>query len=116
MFHHQRLERQVTSKQQVFTTLRQRYEEARIQEVNDTPVITRIDLAVPPENKSSPQRKVWVVLAFIFGGGIGLVVGFSREFAERARNRQDGDFQEFTSRWATIKREIRFPFSRERRS
>ena len=78
-----------------------------IQEVNDTPVVTRIDLAVPPENKSSPQRKAMVVLAFIFGGGIGLVVGFTREFAERARDRQDGDFQEFQSRWQMVRSELR---------
>jgi uncharacterized protein involved in exopolysaccharide biosynthesis len=106
-FQHDRLERQVTIKQEVFTTLRRSYEEARIQEVNDTPVITVIDRAVPPEKKSSPKRKLNVILAFFLGGFLSVFGAFGREFAERARERDQQEYEEFTSRWSAIKSELR---------
>jgi len=106
-FQYERLQRQVTIKQEVFTTLRRSYEEARIQEVNDTPVITVIDRAVPPERKSSPRRKLNVILAFFLGGVLGVFGAFGREFAERARESDKGEYEEFTTRWAAMKAELR---------
>ncbi len=106
-FQYERLERQVTIKQEVLTTLRRQYEEARIQEVNDTPVITVIDRAVPPEEKSSPKRRQNVILAFFAGGVLGVAGSYGREFVERARQRDREEFEEFNSRWTTMKREMR---------
>jgi uncharacterized protein involved in exopolysaccharide biosynthesis len=115
-FEHDRLERQVSLKQAVYTTLSQSYEEARIQEVNDTPVITVVDYAVPPQEKSSPKRKLNVILAFFLGGVLGVFGAFGREFVERARERDEAEFEEFTSRWAAIKAELRSLLMRRRRS
>jgi uncharacterized protein involved in exopolysaccharide biosynthesis len=106
-FQYERLQRQVTIKQEVFTTLRRSYEEARIQEVNDTPVITVIDRAVPPEQKSSPKRKLNVILALFLGGIVGVFGAFGREFAERARESEKGEYEEFTTRWSAMKAELR---------
>jgi uncharacterized protein involved in exopolysaccharide biosynthesis len=106
-FQHERLERQVTIKQEVFTTLRRSYEEARIQEVNDTPVITVIDRAVPPEEKSSPKRKLNVILAFFLGGVLSVFGAFGREFMERARETDREEYEEFSSRRAEIKSELK---------
>ncbi len=106
-FQYERLERQVTIKQEVLTTLRRQYEEARIQEVNDTPVITVIDRAVPPEEKSSPKRRQNVILAFFAGGVLGVAGAYGREFVERARERDREEFEEFSSRWTAMKREMR---------
>jgi uncharacterized protein involved in exopolysaccharide biosynthesis len=105
-FEYERLQRQVTIKQEVFTALRRSYEEARIQEVNDTPVITVIDRAVPPHRKSSPKRRLNVILAFMLGGVFGIVGAFGQEFVERARAQDEADFEEFSSRWGAIKREL----------
>src|SRR5205823_6630604 len=63
VFEEGRLRRQVEIRQEVYLTLRREYETARIEEVNDTPVITVIDRAVPPREKARPQRKLLVVLA-----------------------------------------------------
>ena len=106
-FQYERLQRQVTIKQEVLITLRREYEEARIQEVNDTPVITVIDRAVPPQKRSSPKRKLNVILAFVLGGMVAVFGGFGREFVERAREKDEEEFQEFSSRWAAIKAEFR---------
>lgn len=105
-FEYERLQRQVTIKQEVFTTLRRSYEDARIQEVNDTPVITVIDRAVPPHRKSSPKRRLNVILAFMLGGVLSIVWAFGQEFVERTRAQGEADFEEFASRWGAIKREL----------
>ena len=115
-FQHDRLQRQVAIRQEVFTTLRLSYEEARIQEANDAPVITVIDRAVPPEEKSSPKRRLNVMLAFVLGGVIAVLGAFGREFVDRTRETEKEAFQEFTSRWAGIAREIRSVTSRTKPS
>jgi len=114
-FQHDRLQRQVSIKQEVLTMLRRQYEEARIQEVNDTPVITVIDRAVSPEKKSRPRRKLWVILALLGGGVVAMVTGFGQEFVERARETDKEEFHEFSYRWKAIRAEIRSALSPVRR-
>lgn len=111
-FEHDRLDRQVQIKQDVYTELRRQYEEARIQEVNDTPVITVIDAAVPPQEKSSPKRKLIVIMAFFLGGVLGVFGAFGQEFMERARREDADEYREMTSHWSRIRSEIRGLFRR----
>ena len=113
-FRYERLQRQVSIKEEVLTTLRRAYEEARIQEVNDTPVITVIDRAVPSKNKSSPRRKLNVAVAFFVGGVLGVFAAFGQHFMQRARQRDEAQFQRFSSRWAAMKAELRSALSRPR--
>lgn len=113
-FQYERLQRQVTMKQEVVTTLRRQYEEARIQEVDDTPVITVIDKAVAPDHRSSPRRTLNVVLAFVLGGVIGVVGAFTGEFAERARVREEREYRELSSRWSAIRAQFASLFSRSK--
>jgi tyrosine-protein kinase Etk/Wzc len=111
-FQYERLQRQVAMKQEVVTTLRRQYEEARIQEVDDTPVITVVDRAVAPDRRSSPRRTLNVIVAFFLGGVIGVTVAFTREFADRARVREEKEFRELQSRWAGIRADLASFFSR----
>ena len=67
MFEEGRLRRQVDIRQEVYLTLKREFETARIEEVNDTPVITVIDPAIAPQRRSSPQRKMMVLLALMGG-------------------------------------------------
>ena len=75
-FERARLDRAVALRQQVFTSLAQSYEQARIDEVRNTPVITIIS---EPEAPSQPDghllldAMVWglVGLAIAFGGAFG---------------------------------------------
>lgn len=108
-FRYERMQRQVAIKQEVFTALRRQYEDARIQEVNDAPVITIIDRAVRPTEKSRPRRRQIVMLAFALATGLAVVAALGAEFIERARARDQADFRELTSRWSQIVRPLRSP-------
>jgi uncharacterized protein involved in exopolysaccharide biosynthesis len=116
LFEHDRHQRQVLLKQQVLAGLQHSYEDARIQEVNDAPVITVIDRAVAPDRKSSPRRRLAVLLAFFLGGVLSVSGAFMREFLERARERDSPGYRQFAARWAAAKAEIRGMFFRGGRS
>jgi len=87
-FEEGRLRRQLEIRQELYLTLRRQYETARIEEVNDTPVITLIDPAVPPKERSQPKRKLLVILAFFFGGMVGMLWAFSAEYAEHIQRHE----------------------------
>jgi uncharacterized protein involved in exopolysaccharide biosynthesis len=115
-FQYERLQRHVALDQEVFTTLRRQYEEARIEEVNDTPLLTIIDMAVPPTRRSFPRRRKLVIISFGLALIIGTLLAFVREFAERARARPEPEFREFTTHLATIRRVAGGFLLRSRRS
>ena len=111
-FEEARLRRQVDIGQQVYGTLKREYETARIEEVNDTPVITVIDRAVPPQERSGPRRKVLVVLAALFAGVIGILWAFAAEYVDRARRDPHDDYQELRSLLQRVRRDVRRTFTR----
>jgi uncharacterized protein involved in exopolysaccharide biosynthesis len=63
----QRLEREVTVLIGVFTTLKQQLETTKIEEVKKSSYILILDPPEIPLVRSSPQKKLMVVLGFIFG-------------------------------------------------
>ena len=85
-FEEGRLRRQVEIRQELYLTLQREYEAARMQEVNDTPVITVIDPATPPVKKSKPKRTLLVVIALVLGGMVGAFWAAGTEYLTRARD------------------------------
>ena len=53
--------REVEAKKQVYLTLQQQLELARIEEVKQTPILHVLDRAVPPSKKSSPKRIMFMI-------------------------------------------------------
>ena len=68
-----RLRRGVELRQEVFLTLSRELETSRIEEIDDAPVISVIQRAVPPRFKSAPRRGVIIVL----GGVLGVLLALS---------------------------------------
>ena len=58
-------------RQELYVNLEREYESARIAEINDVPVITVIDAAVPPAWRAQPRRRV----AALVGLGVGMILG-----------------------------------------
>ncbi len=90
-FQRDRLQRVVSLQQQVFTSLTQSFEEVRIREVRDTPVITMVDspaVSVAPEPRGRVTRVLLgLVVGVLFGAGIAVVSDTV------ARRRAEGDAQ-----------------------
>lgn len=83
MFQHQRLERQVQMRQQLFTSLSQSYEQARLQEVRNTPVITVLEAPVEPVDRNPRGLKQRGILGLVLGLVLGSIYAFGREFSSR---------------------------------
>jgi uncharacterized protein involved in exopolysaccharide biosynthesis len=80
-----RLSRDVAMRQQVYSSLAQSYEQAKIDEVRDLPVITTIsepEAAVVPDPRGLLLKTLF---AMVLGAGIGLALGFLREWRARRR-------------------------------
>ena len=85
-----RLEMNLEVKKAVYSLLAEQYEKARILESKDTPTITILDRARPPELRSFPRRRKLVVMFFvlsvIYGFGVAILCeGFERIKANRQK-------------------------------
>ena len=109
-----RLHMQVNILQEVYLTLRRDYEQARIEEVNDTPVITVVDPAVSPVRQSR-WREVLILLAFVLGGVIGVVGAWTGGRLDRLRREEQDGYREFTGLLQRLRREVARPFGRSPR-
>ena len=92
------MRRQLEIRQEVYLTLKREFEMARIEEVNDTPVITVIDAAIPPQKRSSPQRRAMVLLALIAGGFAAALWAMGASYLEHLASTGDKRYLEVLGR------------------
>jgi uncharacterized protein involved in exopolysaccharide biosynthesis len=85
VFEEGRLRREVQTRQEVVLTLTREYETARIEEVNDTPVLTVIDAAVPPRDRSFPRLSLFGGMALVASLLVGLTGALLADTLDRAR-------------------------------
>jgi uncharacterized protein involved in exopolysaccharide biosynthesis len=88
LLQHDRLQREIDLFQEIYTTLSQAYEQARIEEVRDTPVITMVEAPIDPVRPDSRRLILKGLLGILFGGvlGIGLAIAYGY-----AANSSDAD-------------------------
>lgn len=91
----ERLRRHRDLREQVRATLVSTYEDARIQEVNDTPVITVIDWAATPHKKSEPQVRLLILLSIAVGGLLSVFGALGAEYFNRIRWQAEAEYEEF---------------------
>lgn len=105
------LQREVSLRQSVLTTLVQSYEQARIQEVRDTPVITVLQEPFLPPGPDDRRLLLIVALGLVLGGMMGVVLAF---VVEAFRRPADGDpaREDFERTWQGLRRSIPFVGSR----
>jgi len=78
-----RMQRRIDIQQQVYVGLAQELEQARSNEVRDTPVLTIIEHAVPPVKRSWPKRKLILAVWMIVGLATSIAwVGVSNVIAQ----------------------------------
>src|SRR5947207_1047981 len=106
VFEEGRLRRQVDVRQEVYLTLRREYETARIDEANDTPVITVIDPPIPPARKSKPKRVLWVIAAAVLGGVVSVAWAITADRVEQLRREDDSVYRQFRGLLDVIRRDL----------
>lgn len=87
-FTYERLSHRVDSRQEVTDGLRHEFDNARLEEVNSTPLITVLEPASTPVRPSWPKRRLTVILTAILsvmiGAGLALFRTLSRPLEEPA--------------------------------
>jgi uncharacterized protein involved in exopolysaccharide biosynthesis len=94
-FQQDRLQREVLLQQQLFTTLAEAYEQAKIEEVRDTPVITVVEAPEAPV-RPDPRGLIWkTLLSLGLGAALGAAVAIGRAYAANTRSFQAPELREF---------------------
>jgi uncharacterized protein involved in exopolysaccharide biosynthesis len=107
-FQHDRLDRDINLRQQVYTTLVQSFEQARISEVRDTPVITVLQAPfLPPADDR--RLVLFAALGIVLGGMAGVVLAFVVEALRRPAPGDPGR-EDFQATWQGFVRSL--PFAR----
>lgn len=90
-FERDRLQREVSMRQQVYSALAQAYERARIDEVRNTPVVTVIQEPHAPVLPNQRRLLLKGLLALVFGAAFGAIAGFFREVGSRLEQAREED-------------------------
>src|SRR5207247_11431524 len=94
-FQHDRLSREVSIQQQLFVSLAQSYEQAKIEEVRNTPVISVVERPEVPARPDPRFLGVKAILALLVGGLLGLLGAMAREFVSRRRAMEATAYDQF---------------------
>ncbi|MCS3950926.1 Wzz/FepE/Etk N-terminal domain-containing protein [Salinibacter ruber] len=85
-FRRDRLQRQVSFKEQLYSELQSQLTQTRLDLQRRQPVVTVVERPVPPMSRSAPQRTLIVLLATMFGGILGAAGAFLSAFFKEANN------------------------------
>jgi uncharacterized protein involved in exopolysaccharide biosynthesis len=107
-FQRDRLQRAVTTQQQIFTSITQSYEDARLREVRDTPAITVIEVPTPPALPRPRHRLVITALGLIVGALSGGLLAILADQMARRRAAGDTDVNDLLGRLARMREAVGF--------
>lgn len=118
VFGHDRIQRDVGLRQQVVASLMESYEQARIEEVRNTPVITMIERPELPVKRNRRGIILNAAVGLVLGAMVGLFTAFGRDFVARSRTAEPEEFATLVSlkneALADLRRML-LPFSKARR-
>jgi uncharacterized protein involved in exopolysaccharide biosynthesis len=104
-FERERLQSSVDLQRQVVGSLAQQYEQSRINEVRDTPVITVVEAPSVPVLADARGGVAIVVMGAILGLALGLLYVLGLDAVERRRrDGPDPDLESLFSEWSRLRR------------
>lgn len=113
----QRLNRSITMHTGVYTGIAQALEQAKLDEIRDTPVITVVEQATLPPLPDRRGLIIKAILAFILGCIVGAVLAVVRQAIENNRRTSPESFMALSGEIAAARSDLRRlvrPLSRER--
>ncbi|WP_263808888.1 Wzz/FepE/Etk N-terminal domain-containing protein [Salinibacter sp.] len=87
-FRQDRLRRQVSFKEQLYSELQSQLTQTRLDLQRRQPVVTVVEEPVPPMSRTSPKRTFIVLIALTLGGMLGTGGAFVKVFIENADEQQ----------------------------
>jgi uncharacterized protein involved in exopolysaccharide biosynthesis len=109
-FRQDRLEREVSIRQAVVSALAQNFEQARIDEVRDIPVITIVEAPQVPALPDSRMLLLRGLLALIAGAMLGALLAFFMTFVRASRTDTADELDEFRRLKRATAHDIRRPW------
>jgi uncharacterized protein involved in exopolysaccharide biosynthesis len=94
-FQFDRLSREVSIQQQLFVSLAQAFEQAKIDEVRDTPVISVVESPEVPARPDARFLALKICIAFIGAAVLALLTLLALDFMEDAKAREPAEYAEF---------------------
>ena len=98
-FQYDRLARVVAFQQQLYSSLAQSYEQARIEEVRDTPVLTVLQRPEAPSLPDSRGLLKRIVFVLLLSASLGVAIVVLVDHWVATRRREPEEFEEFDSVW-----------------
>lgn len=114
-FRRDRLQRDVTLRQEVVVSLSQALEQAKIEEVRNTPVITVVEEPFPPARPDRRRLIMKGLVSLALGAFLGIVTAFLIEFMATSRERDPERYAEFRRLADDTRQDARGLWSRLRR-
>lgn len=109
-FEFERLSREVAARQQLYLTLAESYEKAKIDEIRDTPVITVIEAATLPVEPDPDWTILKAIIGAIVGALLAIFIAFVRTAAQRHARDGSRDVQDFQLLWRETVLDVRRPW------
>ena len=95
VFSYERLQADVVLLRQVVMTLQQSAEQAKIEEVRDTPTITLVESSSLPVRPDARGTVKFALIGAVLGTFLGIAIAFVRETLSRPSVRATSDYEEF---------------------
>jgi uncharacterized protein involved in exopolysaccharide biosynthesis len=95
VFSYERLQADVMLLRQVVTTLQQSAEQAKIEEVRDTPTVTAVERPTLPARPDSRGAVKFALIGAVLGTFLGMGLAFVRETMSQQSLRGASDYEEF---------------------
>jgi len=105
-----RLQSEVDQRRQVFNSLTQSYQEVRLREVRDTPVITVVETPFAPGTPEPRGRSKVILLGIMLGGFIGVALVLFSNMIARRRAAHDPAAVDFLQQMAALRGDIGAPW------
>ena len=94
-FERERLKRQVDFQEQLYSSLSEATQRARLSELRDIPVITVIDRPTPPARPDDRRLLLNLILGLVLGGIVGIGVAYASAFLERSEREGNEEYKRF---------------------
>lgn len=114
-FAHDRLQRDISTSEALYTSLMQGYEQAKMEEVRTTPVITVVQPPVRPARPDSRHLALRAALTLILGLLLSVALAFGLDGWRRSWEGEADAAAELRSLWAVRRAELRQRLVRLRR-